>query len=357
MSRRTARAQSISTRRNTSRENNERPRRSRSGPKSNSPPDKPIQTVQFDRSRFIEIDLDHIVDDKIRAEQYKKIANELNKFLFEEKGRVVQCENKIRCQETILDETRVDNTILREQLITARHIIEKTLNMEIKDIITSIPMFYGDKRYLDSFINTCEVYLALVAENQKENLLKVIKAKITGEALTKIQPIGALNTWNDIKSKLKSSILTKVSYEYALEDLNKVSQERDESVEEFGKRVKIKLGRITETLNTPTTTEAEKKIMRTCMEKLAISKFTQNLRFNNLRLLVSAANKTTLDECITFALEKELLEKGKNRPSCGLCGMSNHTDSNCRKKTINPDNMNNFKKSNNSNFKSTSKFG
>lgn len=354
MSRRITRAQSTSSRGNIRTESIERPRRSRSGHRSNSPPGIPIQGPHFDRGKFIEINLDHIDDDNLRAEQYKKVANELNIFLLEEKEITKQCANKIRCQETYLDEKRVENTILREQLITARNLIEKS-TMEMKDIVTSIPMFYGDKKYLDSFINTCEVFLTLVAENQKENLLKVIKAKITGEALTKIQPISALITWNDIKTKLKNSIITKVSYEYALEDLNRVNQKSDESVEEFGKRVKTKLRRITETTSTPTTTEAEKKIMRTCMEKLAIGKFTQNLRSNNLRILASASGKTTLDECITFTLEKELLERGKNRPSCGICGLSNHTDSNCRKKTTNPDNKNTPNKNgSNSNFKSNS---
>lgn len=60
--------------------------------------------------------------------------------------------------------------------------------MDSKHIITSIPMFTGDKNLLDVFLNTCDVYMKLVDPTKKEDLLKVIKAKITGDALAKVAP-------------------------------------------------------------------------------------------------------------------------------------------------------------------------
>lgn len=74
MSRRTTRSQSTSSRGNIRTESTERPRRSRSGHRSGSPPNTPFKVPHFDRGKFIEINFDHIDDDNLRAEQYKKIA-------------------------------------------------------------------------------------------------------------------------------------------------------------------------------------------------------------------------------------------------------------------------------------------
>lgn len=313
-----------------------------------------FEPIPFDRDELYRIDLDHIVDDKERAEAYKTIANQLNKFHIEQRGahltQTKENENQIRYQETLLDEIRVENLALREQLIAAIHITEQIpKEMELKHIVSAIPVFDGKRKQLDSFISTCEIYISLVAENQKDNLLKVIKAKLIGDALIKTQPLEGINTWAALKERIKTAIKTRVSYEYA-QDLNNVIQWKDESVEKFSERVREKLRVVLESMTTPTNTEAEKVVMRKCMERLAISKFSQNLRSNNLKILVSASGKTSLDECITFALEKELLEKGRNQTSCGICGLSNHTDLNCRRKKPNPEGKSNNFRSGNSNI-------
>lgn len=95
-------------------------------------------------------------------------------------------------------------------------------------------------------------------------------------------PLAELKTWKEIKTRLKEKIKTKVSFEYAQEDLNKVAQKTDETVEEYGDRVKTKLRVVFESMATTINTDAERKLMRLCTEKLAVSKFTQNLKSNNI---------------------------------------------------------------------------
>lgn len=69
-------------------------------------------------------------------------------------------------------------------------------------------------------------------------------------------------------------------------------------------------------------------------------------------MLVSAAGKKSLDDSITYALQKELLEKNKNPDNCTICGLNNHTESTCRRKK-NANNYNKFNKNNqkNDNYK------
>lgn len=321
-------------------------------------------------SRVYEIDLDHITDPVERAQAYKELINQINTFLITERNEHLRESTKnleiIREQEVELEEIKNENLLLSEQLNNTKSLLNRdntdleslSINssdteaeeMDLKDIVQAIPMFSGDKKMLDGFINTCEIYTTLVNIEQKPNLIQVIKAKITGDALAKIQPIDGLNTWENIKKKLKEKILTTVSVEYAQEDLNNVSQKTQESIEEYGNRIKTKLRVLNEAIRKMTNEQAELRALRKLNEKQAISKFEQNLRSNNIKVLVSAAAKQTLDECIAFAMEKELLEKNKNNVTCTICGLYNHREENCRKRKVNEEkrdrNHNNFRNSN-----------
>lgn len=224
---------------------------------------------------------------------------------------------------------------------------DKTMEITAKDVITAIPIFSGDMKNFDSFINTCGVYYEMVEAAQKPFVLKIIKAKIIGDALSKAGPFtDDLNTWDLLKQKLKTKLKKPISLEYAQEDLSNIFQKKDESIEDFGTRVKAKLKKLNEASALIAKTEAEKSIIRKMNEKQAISKFEQNLRNSTVKVLVSAASKQTLDECITFAMEKDLVEKNKNIKNCNICGMSNHDESTCRKKKNGNGNVNSNKNRN-----------
>lgn len=207
------------------------------------------------------------------------------------------------------------------------------MDIEAKDIISAIPIFTGDMKQFDSFINTCGVYYDIVSETQKPFVLRIIKAKITGDALAKAGPFSdTLNTWELLKEKLKNTLRKPVSIEYAQEDLNNSFQKKDESIEEYGTRIKNKLKKLNDACRFLAKTDDEFKILRRMNEKQAVSKFEQNLRNQTIRVLVSASGKTSLDECITFAMQKDMVEKNKNIKQCGYCGLANHQENSCRKK-------------------------
>lgn len=96
--------------------------------------------------------------------------------------------------------------------------------------------------------------------------------------------------------------------------------------------MRTKLRKLNEASRAMATTSAEKKILQDANEKLAISKFQQNIRDNTIRVLVISSTKTTLDEAIQTAMQKELMERSKNIKSCTHCGLNNHSVENCRKK-------------------------
>lgn len=237
-----------------------------------------------------------------------------------------------------LDETVNDIvTNLGTTFSEAKKILKSKMQVEAKDVIAGIPSFSGDPKQFDGFLNSCELYYSIVENDDKPKVLKIIKAKIHGDALFKAGPFGdEINTWDLMKKRLKEKIKKPVTLEYAQEDLNQVFQKKGESIEDFGARVKTKLKKLNEASKLLSEDVNEHKILQKMNEKQAINKFEQNIRDSTIKVLVSAANKPTLDECITFAMQKELTEKSKNVKfdvkSCTICGLTNHDESTCRKK-------------------------
>lgn len=224
-----------------------------------------------------------------------------------------------------------DINTLKPAFSQAQNFINNSkMQVEAKDVIAGIPMFSGDVKLLDGFLNAADLYYSLVEENQKATVLKIIKAKITGEALSKAGPFGdELNTWALLKKRIKEKVKKPISLEYAQEDLNQVFQKKDESIEDYGARVKSKLKKLNEASKPLSDSIEQRKVLQKMNEKQAISKFEQNIRDTTIKVLVSAAGKSTLDECITFAMQKELTEKNKNIKFCTLCGLSDHNEKTC----------------------------
>lgn len=50
---------------------------------------------------------------------------------------------------------------------------ETNMAVQLKGIIVAIPVFKGDKKELDSFLNTCELYHELIEQELREQFLYV----------------------------------------------------------------------------------------------------------------------------------------------------------------------------------------
>lgn len=229
-----------------------------------------------------------------------------------------------------------------------------TLAMAItlRDAIHGIPIFKGEVKELDSFLNTCESYIALVDNANSANLLSIIKTKISGEAYNKIQPISELNTWELLKARLKSKIKKHVTFEFAQQDLANIRQNKSDTVEKYGDRIKEKLRELNEASRKLSNDNNQLAVLFTANEKMAISKFEQNLNNESLRLLVSAANKSSLDECVLYAMQRDLIQSDFKKEKCGFCSIPGHTEDKCRKKQASEKNR--FSASTNANFSSAS---
>lgn len=82
-----------------------------------------------------------------------------------------------------------------------------TMSLTLNDIIKfDIPFFKGDPKELNGFINTCSMYNQLTPNPLKNTLLTIIKTKITGEALAKIQPIDNYTNWIQLKDALRTRV-------------------------------------------------------------------------------------------------------------------------------------------------------
>lgn len=209
----------------------------------------------------------------------------------------------------------------------------ENMALTLSDIVRfDIPFFKGDPKELNGFINACDMFMGITPQNLQDNLLAIIKAKITGDALSKLQPIEDHTTWALLKTALKTKIKTQITYEYAHENLITMSQKPNETIETYGDRVRKGLSKLNEASRTVSTVQAEITGYRKTHEKLAISRFTQNIRDQNLRTLVEAASKTTLEDTIVFAMEKELSGKNSSIKKCTTCDITNHNTDECKQK-------------------------
>lgn len=289
--------------------------------------DKDIQNRIYNN---ISLSVDQSPEELIKNHQtiiqnFEKYISEIKLIYSNSQGE--QAAKNLQLNENI---NRLKEKITEQNI--ERDSIDTNMNVEPKDAIQAIPVFSGDVREFETFINTCDLYNQLVEEVNKPNLLLIIKAKIRGEALSKISPLDDCATWELLKTRLRDQIRKPVSYEYAQEDLCNVAQKSDESIEDYAKKVRNKLKKLNEASRSMANSQIERTILQTANEKLAISKFEQNIRNNTIRVLVSASQKTTLDEAIQIAQHKDLMEKGKNVKSCSFCGLSNHSVDMCRKK-------------------------
>lgn len=244
-----------------------------------------------------------------QIEKTKNLFGDIDLEFLAEQIRKISEEYQTQSADQTADET-IHNLIediynIQPVITQARNALQNSkMQVEAKEVIAGIPAFSGDVKLLDGFLNAAELYYNLVEDHQKPTVLKIIKAKVTGEALAKAGPFeDEINTWALLKKRLIERIKKPVSLEYVQEDLNQVFQKKGESIEEYD--VKSKLKKLNEASKKLTESNDQVKVLRKVNEKQAINKFEQNIRDPTIKVLVSAAGKSTLDDCIAFAMQKE----------------------------------------------------
>lgn len=215
-----------------------------------------------------------------------------------------------------------------------------TTAVAVSDLIKVIPTFEGNMKKYDEFINTCDTYDRIANAATKPLVLDIVKGKIIGEALAHTRPLDEYADWATLRAHLNKQLKRPVTFEYAQQDLNSIFQKKDETISDYAARVKEKLRKLNEASQTLTDNAEAMTVVRKANEKGAIAKFGHNIRDQSVRILVTAAAKPTLHECILFATQAELMQKSVNIKNCTICGKDNHETSECRKKSDKPDKNN-----------------
>lgn len=207
---------------------------------------------------------------------------------------------------------------------------EETL--KIKDIALTMPYFEGFQKDLDFFISTCKTYNETVTEAQRPLLLQVIKTKFKGIALAKMEPLTTLTSWAEVKTRLEEKFKRPNTYEHAQDEITRIHQARNETIEVYGNRFRMALHRLNKAAENLTESAEGLKVLRDTNEKYAVRKFEQHIHNSELKFWVKMKNCQTLDAAIVVAMEEEDQFEVPRRTICNYCNRNGHSERDCRQK-------------------------
>lgn len=228
----------------------------------------------------------------------------------------------------------------------------KMAKLSVSDMIKAIPVFEGHQKDIDYFISTCTNYHNMIEDNLKPTFISIIVTKFKGIAHIKMQPLSELTTWDMVKTRLEEKFKRPLNYETAQDEIAGIRQARNESIEIYGNHIRLALHKLNRATETLTNNVEALKSLRTANEKLAIKKFEQNLFNTNLKIWVGAKDFDSLDTAISFAMQKEPMNKNNvSNIRCNYCNINGHIESDCRRKQRernqnNSDRTNNYTRGN-----------
>lgn len=241
-------------------------------------------------------------------------------------------------------EITANSVVNRSNFDIIQHEVEEDeMDLKLSDILSGIrdfPQKSGDE--VKGFIANCDMYHELASAGLKPTVLTVIRTRLA--AIPKLGNVSTL-TWPEIKARILNKFKPDMSFEAAQEKLWKIGQNKDESIEKFGERIKHLLEAMNATsLNDNNDIQSANFASN---ENMAVRKFKQNLRSENLRTILLSHEHNDLYSTIAFAVQKseELSccnvkkeepkkekEKQKNKLFCTYCKKPNHDIEQCRTK-------------------------
>lgn len=222
--------------------------------------------------------------------------------------------------------------------------VDEEMALTYTDVINGIPIFDGNRKDLDYFISTCTTYDSMVSAQQKETFIAILRSKLKGVALTKMQPVEELTNWTIFKTRLEDKFRKPITFELTQDTLSGIRQSRFESIESYGNKMRLALYDLNEASKTLSNNAEALKLLNKANEKLAMRKFEQNLSSNNVRIWVGAGIHESLDEIISYAIKKEDLYS--RNPTCSFCNIAGHTADNCRRRSNDSRNDSRYRNSN-----------
>ena len=200
--------------------------------------------------------------------------------------------------------------------------------------------FDGDKKKLREFIDNVDVAFELVHPDNHEKLLKFVKAKVTGEARSKLIVRDLTDTWERVKSVLEENYSTKRTLDYYACKMFNSKQGVAESIASWGSRIDTMQTELRDAARRDLTNEEINGAIA-LVNHLAKACFIQGLSNDRIQTIVrSRGEKILLSTAIEIALEEEsAILSQKERGSKGLmtgpkircenCNKIGHTLSKC----------------------------
>lgn len=233
----------------------------------------------------------------------------------------------------------------------------KKIDLNISFALKVISQFDGTPSELHQFLECCDLVHDDLKDSEHNKFLRLMKKLLVGKAYNETVKHNDYETWNDLKIDLKSRYSEICSKLQISQELNTISQRRNECVKDFGSRVQNLLSQLNDICITEAGAGSE-RFVESLNSHTALIAFQEGLN-NKIRLVVKAANCKSLNDSIAKAAEEEVLNKrhetlfeNKN-DSCQICGKKGHLANKCFS-FVNKSNINSHSNShNNSQSKSS----
>jgi hypothetical protein len=197
----------------------------------------------------------------------------------------------------------------------------------------SIPSTDGVKD-LQKFFDLGDKYNARIPNVHTVDFQLLVLAKLEGKAYELCRNLEEIN-WDNIKRALEDSFSDKKSISLLNIELANCFQKENESVAEFGNRVKTIIRKLSKAYK-----EQDANILYYDTEAPALSAFEDGLIDPNMRILIKS-NCVSLDDALKVATIEENRKKNKYEKNiishvnltnnCTYCGESNHNQHFCMK--------------------------
>ncbi|XP_047100941.1 uncharacterized protein LOC124719789 [Schistocerca piceifrons] len=228
--------------------------------------------------------------------------------------------------------------------------------MSVKEALCIVSkVFEGNKKDLREFIENVDAAFELVKPEEHETLLKFVKAKITGEARSRLQVRERTGTWQEVKRVLEENYASKRTIDYYACKIFQARQGHTEPIAVWASRIDEMQRDFREAVNRVTARENVKGAIE-LVDSLGRACFIQGLSNDTIQTIVrSRGDEITLAAAVELALQEEsailsMREWGlaprvtytRNKEAvknareskelkCLNCGLRGHIASKCRK--------------------------
>ena len=97
--------------------------------------------------------------------------------------------------------------------------------------------FDGDKRKLREVTENVDVVFELVGPNKHDILLKFVKAKITGDAGSRLMVRDLTHSWELVKAILEENYVTRRTLDYYARKICSARQGKNENIASWGNKI------------------------------------------------------------------------------------------------------------------------